>query len=144
MSNVVFSKITAFSTMELVASSVDVEEVKITASVENSLRKIPQSIENRHFSSGFMQLYVYDDEGYFVGVGYIEDWRPSCFPGDVVDSPDEREEHRETVKQERISTLEEETAFDKSWNVVLDKYDMLAGGGDYGQTQFFAVRPDVF
>mgnify|MGYP000394294584 CR=1 FL=1 len=132
MSDVVFSKLTSFSTIELVSSSVDVEEYRLKAGVGKSLRQIVRSIENRNYSSGFMQLYVFDgsdEEDELVGVGYIEDWRPMCFPSDVVDDEDARSVHMGEVKDERLQTLREETSFDDEWSVLLDTHDMLAGGG---------------
>lgn len=146
MSDVVFSRLTSFSTIELVSASVDIEEYRVKAGVEKSMRQIVRSIDNRNYESGFMQLYVYDgsvEDEEIVGVGYIEDWRPMCFPADVVDDGDARDVHMSEVKDERLETLESETPFDSSWTVLLDERDMMAGGGEYGQTQFFAVRPDM-
>jgi hypothetical protein len=143
MSDVVFSRLVSFSTIERVSSGVDVESYRVTAGVSNSLRQIVRSIDDGNYESGFMRLYVYDEEDELVGVGYIEDWRPMCFPDDVVDSPDARDVHMSEVKNERLVTLRDETPFDDSWSVLLDDYDVLAGGGEYGQTQFFAVEPTV-
>lgn len=148
MSDVVFSELTSFSTIELLSSSVDVEEYRVSAGVDGSMRQIVRSISNGKFSSGFMQLYVYvegedeaDDE--LVGVGYIEDWRPMCFPEEAVDSDESREVHMSEVRSERLDTLREETPFDESWDVLLDERDVMDGGGQYGQSQFFAVRSGV-
>lgn len=146
MSEVVFSRLTSFSTIEFISSSVDVEEYAIKAGVSSSLRQVVRSIENRRYESGFMRFYLYDgaaDEGELVGVGYIEDWRPMCFPESAVGDSTAREVHRNEVKRERRNMLREETPFDDSWTVLLDECDMLAGGGEYGQTQFLAVRSDV-
>lgn len=146
MSDVVFSKLTSFSTIELVSSSVDVEEYCISAGLSGSLEQIVRSIENGSYSDGFMQIYVYDgcgDDSEVVAVGYIEDWRPQCFPVNVLDDEDAREVHMNEVRDERLTTLREETPFDESWDVLLDERDMMDGGGTYGQSQFFAVQSGV-
>lgn len=143
MSDFVFSKLTSFSTIDFVSSGVDTESYRVTSGVANSLQQIALSIENQNYENGFMQLHVYDESDELVGVGYIEDWRPMCFPEDVVGSPDSRDAHMSEVKDKRLETLEEETAFDASWSVLLDNHDVLSGSGEYGQTQFFAVKPTV-
>jgi len=146
MSDVVFSELSSFSTIEQLSSSVDVEKYGVKAGVERSLRQISRSIDNRNYKSGFCQIYVFDgvsEEKEVVGVGYIEDWRPMCFPADVVEDEEARLVHMSEVKKERLETLKSETPFDESWVVLLDERDMLAGGGEHGQTQFFAVRPDM-
>lgn len=141
MSDTVFtSRISRLSTVEFKYSDLEVERFEINAGFNGTVKHIKRLVRQGVFSSGF-KIAVFEKDGEDVGVLYIEDWRPQCFPEEVLDGTrEDQKQVRQEKKQERLSQLEEMTGYDRSWDVIIDEYDITDGGGEFGQTQFFAIN----
>lgn len=78
-----------------------------------------------------------------VGVLFIEDWRAQCFPYEVLDAGTAaREQHIETRFDKRKATIQTNAGIDDTWTVLRDGHHSTAGGGKYGQSQYFAIASE--
>lgn len=145
MSDTTFvSSFSSLSTLSFISSGLEIERFEITNGVSGTVDHIIRQLKRGKFSSGF-KIAVFEYEEKEVAVLYVEDWRAQCFPEEVLDKGEEAmEKHRSEVYEERLDQLKSVTAYEDNWNIVVDEYDASDGGGDFGQTQFFAVDPSEY
>lgn len=138
------SSFSSLSTLSFVSSDVEVERFEIDTGFSGTITYIENQLERGEFSAGF-KIAVFEQDGEEVGVLYVEDWRPQCFTEDILDEgQDAMAEFRKEKHKERLNQLRNETAYNDNWKLIVDEHDVSDGGGEFGQTQFFAVHPSKY
>lgn len=145
MSDTTFvSTFSSLTTLSLISSDLEVERFEITNGIKGTINHIERQLERGTFSAGF-KIAIFEFKGEEVAVLYIEDWRPQCFPEDVLDEGESAmSNHRDKIHSERLGQLKDKSRYNDSWTAIVDEHDVADGGGEFGQTQFFAVDKSAY